>query len=296
MRINNPVQTPIQAHLNLFYTGKNSYYLQKRYLTKTIIKEADYNLDEELLIELKTFDNTEIMVSMISGNLYMKIDGKYKFLEIGEEEKQNFVHFELFIDDTEEFMIFHGWLSYHKDFGDNHSYIEPFRISVIMKRDQKVFDIWSGKHKKDVLYPWISMPKPPETGFDAYMSLWYLGENHCHVFGKTFPKIHIEEINSDLNEELLIQLRMYDGTEIMISMISANLYIKVNEKYELQEKDFCDFELFMTDELMVFHGKISYRKNFETEYSFREHYRTSIIIDRNERLLDIWKKHDKRIV
>lgn len=142
----------------------------------------------------------------------------------------------------------------------------------------------------------MKVNKPPITFF-GHLYLEYNGRNHSFFQEKSFSKINILEIDYKLKEELLVSLTMFDGTEIKFSMISANLYIKTDGEYKLQEVDkenehqsFCDFELLQSDELMLFDGTISYHKNFEAPFSFIENFNATIIVQSNPLLLKIWKK------
>lgn len=147
----------------------------------------------------------------------------------------------------------------------------------------------------------MKINKPPFTFF-GHLHLEYRGNNYSFCQKSSFTKIKILEIDYNLKEELLVSLTMFDGTEIKFSMISANLYIKTDGEYKLQEvdeenkhKSFCDFELLQSDELMLFDGTISYHKNFEAPFSFIENFNARIIIKNSPKLLEIWKKHEQLI-
>lgn len=112
-------------------------------------------------------------------------------------------------------------------------------------------------------------------------------------------------IEKDFNskEELVVFLKTFDGTDIMFSMVSSNLYIKKNGKYKLQDmneeqeqQSFCHFELLLTDKIMLFDGFMSYRKNFGELYSFKEDFEVRITIDQNPRLLQTWIQHEQMII
>ncbi|MGG7036300.1 MAG: hypothetical protein ACI7YS_14045 [Flavobacterium sp.] len=148
----------------------------------------------------------------------------------------------------------------------------------------------------------MKVNKPPQV-FSGHLHLKYRGSNHEFFQRRNFTKTHIIEIDYNLKEELIVGLTMFDGTEIKFSMISSNLYIKTDGKYKLQEMDeeterqsFCNFELFSTDELMLFDGTISYHKNFEHPFSFVESFQASIILRNNPQLLEIWQKHEQEIM
>lgn len=140
----------------------------------------------------------------------------------------------------------------------------------------------------------------PPMFFQAHLHLSYRGDNHNFYQKRCLTKIRIVDIDYNLKEEMLVKLKMFDDTEIMFSMISANLYKKVNDKYELQDDDhFCDFELSYDEKLLFFNGHISYENSFGPLFLYREAFETRIILpnDRtNKELIDIWVKHDKTIL
>lgn len=142
----------------------------------------------------------------------------------------------------------------------------------------------------------MKVNKPPMVFF-GHLYLKYKGRNSSFFFENRFFKIKIIEIDYDLKEELLVSLTMFDETEIKFSMISANLYIKVNGKYELQEtQGFCDFNLLLTDELMLFEGFIFYLKKVIPSLSIREDFDATITLENHPKLLEIWKKHHQLII
>lgn len=152
----------------------------------------------------------------------------------------------------------------------------------------------------------MKVNKPPMVFF-GHLHLQYKGSNYLFEGKRSFYKINIIDIDYDLKEELVVSLKMYDGTEIKFSMISTHLYMKINGEYELQkgieeqeeqeeEQNFGHFELLFTDEFMLFDGGISYHKKFENTFSFREYFNTTITIRNNPRLLEIWKKQEQIII
>ena len=123
-------------------------------------------------------------------------------------------------------------------------------------------------------------------------------KNNIFFQERSWSKIEIIGVDHNLKEELVVSLTTFDGTEIKFSMFSSNIYIKVNGKYELQEEEqsFCDFQLLMTDELMLFNGYISYHKNFEGPFSFKEDFAATITVNENPSLLQTWIKHQQIII
>jgi hypothetical protein len=119
----------------LRYKGKNQTYFQERRFEKIVIKEIDYALNEELLVEHTMFDQTQIKFSMISANLYIKENE-----EIILKEDQNFCDFEL--DYDEKFMVFEGSISYEKHHSENFVYKEDYHTTIILPFSKKLFDIW----------------------------------------------------------------------------------------------------------------------------------------------------------
>ena len=139
--------------------------------------------------------------------------------------------------------------------------------------------------------------KPPTKLFSAHLYLDYKSHNYSFLFDQKLCKITIIDIDDELNEKLVVPVTMFDGTEIKFSMISANLYMKINEKYELQEQHaFCDFVLYTIDEQLFFDGQICYLKNFDAPFSFIERFDAKIILSKNLELLDMWKKHEQIIM
>ncbi|WP_396177594.1 hypothetical protein [Flavobacterium sp.] len=136
----------------------------------------------------------------------------------------------------------------------------------------------------------------PSTLFTAKAILRYKGTNMRHVQEKRFESIKIWEIDYNLREELLVTQTMFDGTEIMFSMISGNLFFKENGYFELKEDQFfCDFCLFYDTDFMVFEGCISYLNALNLNFEYKEDFDTTIILPYNKRLFDIWVKHNKQI-
>ena len=142
----------------------------------------------------------------------------------------------------------------------------------------------------------MKVNKPPIPYF-GHLYLRYKGRNYTFFQARSLSKIQILEIDYNLKEELVVSLKMFDGTEIKFSMISSNLYIKVKDKYELQEEQsFCSFQLLLTDKLMLFEGSISYNKNFEGPFSFKEDFEATITVNEDPVLLQTWIKHEQIII
>lgn len=132
--------------------------------------------------------------------------------------------------------------------------------------------------------------------FSAKAIYRYRGTNTRHLQEKRFETIRIKEIDYNLREELLVTQTMCDGTEIMFSMISSNLFIKENGYYELKEEQyFCDFSLFFDEDFMLFEGYVSYINIFNLNFEYKEDFDVTFILPFNKKLLDIWVKHDKQI-
>ncbi len=138
--------------------------------------------------------------------------------------------------------------------------------------------------------------RPPDR-YCGNLHLKYKGRNNNFFQARKLSQAVIIEIDYNLKEELVVSLTTFDGTEIKFSMISSNLYIKVNGKYELQEtQNFCSFQLLLTDKLMLFEGFISYHKNFEGPFSFIEDFEATITVNENPSLLQTWIKHEQIII
>lgn len=138
--------------------------------------------------------------------------------------------------------------------------------------------------------------KPPMIYF-GHLHLKYRGKNHTFFQERRLLKIEIIEIDYNLEEELVVSLTTFDGTEVKFSMASSNLYIKENGKYVLQEEQsYCSLELLLTDKIMLFDGFMSYRKNFEGSFSYTEDYEVRITIDENPLLLQTWIQHEQTII
>ena len=138
--------------------------------------------------------------------------------------------------------------------------------------------------------------KPPMIYF-GHLHLKYRGKNHTFFQERSLTKVKIIEIDHNLEEELVVSLTTFDGTEVKFSMASSNLYIKENGKYVLQEEQsFCSLELLLTDKIMLFDGFMSYHKNFEGSFSYTEDYEVRITIDENPLLLQTWIQHEQTII
>lgn len=136
----------------------------------------------------------------------------------------------------------------------------------------------------------------PSIAFNAKALFRYRGNNYKHLQEKRFENITIKEIDYNLKEELLITKTMFDGTQVMFSMISSNMYLKENGNYKLkEEQNFCDFELYFDENYMVFEGNISYMNYINLDFEYRESFETTIILAFNKKLFDIWVKHGKII-
>lgn len=136
----------------------------------------------------------------------------------------------------------------------------------------------------------------PTRSFKSQALIRYKGTNQIFFQNKSFEKMNIIEIDYNLHESLLIKNTMYDGTELMFSMISSNLFIKENDYYELKDgQNFCDFELFTDKSTMIFEGYISYENQIALGFIYKEFFELTIILPHNDYLYDIWVKHNKRI-
>lgn len=132
--------------------------------------------------------------------------------------------------------------------------------------------------------------------FTTKALLRYTGTNYNYLQEKRFEKMVIIEREYNLREDLIVQHTMFDGTQIMFSMISGKLYIKENGYYELKEgQNFCDFILFWDEKFMVFEGNISYMNNVNDNFKYKEDFKTTMILPFNKHLLKIWEENDKSI-
>ncbi|KGO82205.1 hypothetical protein IP98_00149 [Flavobacterium cauense R2A-7] len=142
----------------------------------------------------------------------------------------------------------------------------------------------------------VKILKPPII-FKGQVILRYLGRNQIFIQKRTLIPISIFDYDHAIGEELVISMSMYDGTEIKISMISANLYIKKNGNYSLMEdQSFCDFEMHISDKMLVFDGQISYENTFSEIFNYKEDFTATIITKAENNLIEIWKKHEKFII
>jgi len=138
--------------------------------------------------------------------------------------------------------------------------------------------------------------KPPMLYF-GHLHLKYRGRNNNFEQDRSLTKVMVIEKEFNSKEELVVFLTTYDGTEIMFSMISSNLYIKENGKYQLKEdRNYCCFELLLSDKMMLFNGNIAYEKKFGDQFSFKEDFEATIILNENEMLLRTWIKHEQIII
>ena len=138
--------------------------------------------------------------------------------------------------------------------------------------------------------------KPPMIYF-GHLHIKYQGKNQIFFQEQKLFKIEIIEIDYNLDEELVVSLTTFDGTEVKFSMISSNLYIKENGKYVLQEEQsFCRFDLLLKDKIMLFDGFLSYHKKFEELFSFKEDFEATIVLNENILLLQTWIQHEQIII
>lgn len=136
----------------------------------------------------------------------------------------------------------------------------------------------------------------PSMVFTTKALLRYTGTNYNYLQEKRFEKMVIIEKEYNLREDLIVQHTMFDGTQIMFSMISGKLYIKENGYYELKEgQNFCDFILFWDEKFMVFEGNISYMNNVNDNFKYKEDFKTTMILPFNKHLLKIWEENNKSI-
>jgi len=148
MRVNKPPMIYF-GHLHLKYRGINQTFSQQRSLTKVMIIEKDFNSKEELVVFLKTFDGTEIMFSMVSSNLYIKENGKYKLQDVNEEqETQSFCSFDLLL--TDKIMLFDGFMSYRKIFGELYSFKEDFEVRITINENPLLLQTWI-QHEQTII-------------------------------------------------------------------------------------------------------------------------------------------------
>ena len=132
--------------------------------------------------------------------------------------------------------------------------------------------------------------------FTTKALLRYTGTNYNYLQEKRFEKMVIIEKEYNLREDLIVQHNMFDGTQIMFSMISGNLYIKENGYYELKDgQNFCNFFLFWDEQVMVFEGNISYMTNVNDNFIYKEDFKTTMILPFNKSLYKIWVENDKSI-
>lgn len=141
----------------------------------------------------------------------------------------------------------------------------------------------------------VKINKPPRI-YGAQMLLKYEGRNKAHEQKKSYTAIKIKEFDENTGEQLVVQHIMFDGTELLFCMISANLYLKKDGTFQLLEgQNYCDFELFINDNLLVFSGEIGSETIFNEDYNFRERFDVTIIMENNEQILDTWILHNKEI-
>ncbi|TBX66145.1 hypothetical protein EZL74_11195 [Flavobacterium silvisoli] len=136
----------------------------------------------------------------------------------------------------------------------------------------------------------------PSMVFTTKALLRYTGTNYNYLQEKRFEKMVIIEREYNLREDLIVQHTMFDGTQIMFSMISGKLYIKENGYYELKEgQNFCDFILFWDEKFMVFEGNISYMNNVNDNFKYKEDFKATMILPYDKHLLKIWEENNKLI-
>lgn len=136
----------------------------------------------------------------------------------------------------------------------------------------------------------------PSIVFITKALLRYTGSNFRHFQENRFEKMDIIEKEYNFREDLIVQHTMFDGTQLMFSMISAKLYIKENGHYELKEgQNFCDFVLYWDEKLMVFEGSVSYINSANDDFEYKEDFKITMILPYNKTLYKIWLENDKPI-
>ncbi len=142
----------------------------------------------------------------------------------------------------------------------------------------------------------MKVNKPPIV-YSGHLHLKYRGINQTFFQQRSLTKVIIIEKEFNSKEELVVFLTTFDGTEIMFSMISSNLYIKENGKYELKDgQNHCHFELLLSDKIMLFNGHIAYDKKFDEQFTYKEDFEATIILYENALLLQTWIKHEQMII
>lgn len=136
----------------------------------------------------------------------------------------------------------------------------------------------------------ILVRKPP-VFFKGQMLLKYNGKNQEFFQKSSLLPIKIFDNDYSISEELVVTNTMYDGTEIKFSMLSSNLFVKKEGEYQLMEgQNFCSFELFKSNDIIVFDGFISYENFFSENFNFKEDFSATIITQPIKSLIDIWEK------
>lgn len=131
------------------YLGTNLIYIQDRRFVSVEIKEFDSGINEKLVIKHTLMDQTEIMCSMASSNLYLKKKDKYVY-----KEGQNFCDFELHYD--ENILVFDGIIAFENRYNKHSIFKEDFNAIIILPFDQELLKIWK-KNRGIIIYK--SKPK-----------------------------------------------------------------------------------------------------------------------------------------
>lgn len=105
------------------------------------------------------------------------------------------------------------------------------------------------------------------------------------------------EVQPDVDENLIIETELFDGSSVCFSLSSANLYRNLlvdNEKTWIKsERDFNSFYLKNTDnEYIILEGSIVFYQEITPEFTSRERYTAQLIFKNSTDLLELLNRNN----
>jgi hypothetical protein len=107
-----------------------------------------------------------------------------------------------------------------------------------------------------------------------------------------------KEIKQDLYEDMVIETKLFDGTEICFSLVSANLYYKElvadGEIWINSYDNFADFsEIKIDNQQIIFQGHIVMDKKITYDFVSHEEYKVILFYSNTKDLIQLLDQFDK---
>lgn len=106
-----------------------------------------------------------------------------------------------------------------------------------------------------------------------------------------------KEVQPDIDENLVIETTLFDGSNVCFSLSSAilyqNLLVDNKKTWVTSERDFADFSLVNIDnEQVVFNGHIVFHKAITPEFTSRESYKILLFFRNSKDLMELLDKNN----